>query len=363
MQKKLIMTLLVLSFMQSIAQQKAIVDSISFYGMLRVHLATFDGKVQLQENAPRFGTFLNRKINDDWTVNAKLEFGLHLINGISFNNDANSSAEFVSQPLKKAEVFTARLGYVTIAHKNLGSLSIGKQWGVYYDIGGYTDNFSLFGGSANGIYAGGTDGGWKGTGRADNSIQYRNQWGGFQLGLQTQLFGDYSSYGISGQYSFRNGLTIGTSYNNSEVPDLVKQFVQGIGNQSSNFIAGIKYSKNKWYAAATFSINDDALNTISQDEAIGYSTNGYELSLGYRLQERWSFEAGFNYLDPDDVLETTTNYKLAHFIFGANYFITPDTRVYLMTRISDSQLALDKNEYNVLALGFRYNFDFGKSFR
>lgn len=363
MNKKLILNLLLFSSLLSIAQKKTIVDSLSVYGMLRVQLATFDGKVQLQENAPRIGAFLNRSITKDWSVNAKLEFGLHLINGVSFNNDANSSAEFVSQPFKKVEAFTSRLGYVSLIHKKFGSLSIGKQWGVYYDIGAYTDNFSLFGGSANGIYAGGTDGGWKGTGRADNSIQYRNQWGGFKLGIQTQLFGDYSSYGISAQYAFREGLTIGTSYNNSQVPDLVKQFVQGIGDYSSNFIAGIKYDKNKWYAAATFSINDDALNTISQDEAIGYSTNGYEISIGYRLKDNWSFEAGFNYINPNKDFMMQNEYRLAHYIFGANYFITPNTRVYMMARLSDSKLALNKNEYNVLALGFRYNFDFGKSFR
>lgn len=91
--------------------------------------------------------------------------------------------------------------------------------GVYYDIGAYTDNFSLFGGVSNGINVAGTDGGWKGTGRADNALRYCNRWGNFQLGLQTQLFGDDSSFGISLQYDITKKLTIGAAYNDVKIPD------------------------------------------------------------------------------------------------------------------------------------------------
>jgi predicted porin len=345
-----------------VAQQKPVIDSASFYGMVRVHLAAFDKKIQLQENAPRFGVFLKRDINNNLSLQTKFEYGLHVVNGVNFNNDANSTAEFVSNPLNRADVFTTRLAYIAIVHAKWGSLTIGKQWGVYYDIGAYTDNFSLFGGSANGIYAGGTDGGWKGTGRADNAIQYRNRFGRFEMALQTQLFGDYQSFGISGQYSFNNVLTIGTSYNTAKVQDVARKFVKDIGTYSNNFIAGIKYDKNKWYAAGTFSINDDALNTVSSDSAISYPTNGYEILLGYRVNTKWSLEGGINYIDPDSDLARLNDYRLAHYIFGANYFVTPDFRLYLITRISDSKLAFEKNEFDVFAFGLRYNFNLDKKF-
>jgi predicted porin len=361
--KKWLSLLLVISSLQLKAQNTKILDSISFYGMIRVQLGLFDNKIQLQENSPRIGTDLNRKIDDQWSVNGKIEMGLHFIDGVSFNNDANSSVEFVSDPFSKAEVLSSRLAYVGIQHKKWGSLSIGKQWGVYYDIGAYTDNFSLFGGSAHGIYAGGTDGGWKGTGRADNSIQYRNRWGGFKIGIQTQLFGDTESFGVSGQYDINKNLTIGTAYNTVRISPKIQGFIEGIESNSSNFLAGIKYNNNKYYGAATFSINDDAIAKKDATSAIAAPTNGYEVSLGYIPNKKWSFEGGLNIIDSREAALLNNNkYQLVHYILGTNYFITPKTRLYLVGRYSHSDYAQVKDNYNVLALGFRYNFDYGKKF-
>jgi predicted porin len=361
--KKWISFLLVIFSIQLKAQNPKVLDSISFYGMIRVQLGVFDNKIQLQENSPRIGTDLFRKIDDQWTVNGKIEMGLHFIDGVNFNNDANSTVEFASNPFSKADVLSSRLAYVGIQHKKWGSLSIGKQWGVYYDIGAYTDNFSLFGGSAHGIYAGGTDGGWKGTGRADNSIQYRNRWGGFQLGIQTQLFGDTESFGVSGQYDINKNLTVGTAYNTVKIPHKIQEFVVGIESNSSNFLAGIKYNDGKYYGAATFSFNDDAIAKKDATSVIAAPTNGYEVSLGYITDKRWSFEGGLNIIDSKEATILNNNkYQLMHYILGTNYFITPKTRLYLVGRYSHSDYAQIKDDYNVLALGFRYNFDYGKKF-
>jgi predicted porin len=363
MKRFLSILLLVLSS-QLKAQNTKILDSISFYGMIRVHVGLFDNKIQLQENSPRIGTDLYRKIDAQWTVNGKIEMGLHFIEGVNFNNDANSSFEFVSNPLARTDVLFSRLAYIGMQHKKWGSLSIGKQWGVYYDIGAYTDNLSLFGGSAHGIYAAGTDGGWKGTGRADNAIQYRNRWKNLQLGVQSQLFGDNSSYGVSLQYDINKSITIGASYNDVKIPVEVAQYIEGIGENSANFIAGIRFSKGKYYAAATFSSNDDAFARTGDESVISAPTNGYEMSLGYMPNKRWSFEGGFNIIDSKNNVATldNNNYLLEHFILGTNYFISPKTRIYLVGRFSDSNYARVKDSYNVLALGFRFNFDYGKKF-
>jgi predicted porin len=361
--KKWLSFLLVISSLQIIAQNTKIVDSISFYGMIRVQVGAFDNKIQLQENSPRIGTFLFRKIDDQWSVNGKIEMGLHFVDGVNFNNDANSTVEFVSDPFSKAEVLSSRLAYVGIQHKKWGSLTIGKQWGVYYDIGAYTDNFSLFGGSAHGIYAGGTDGGWKGTGRADNAMQYRNRWGGFQIGIQTQLFGDNESFGISGQYDINKYLTIGTAYNTVNIPSKIQEFVEGIDSSSSNFLVGLKYNNGKYYGSATFSVNDDAIAKRDATSVIAAPTNGYEVSLGYIPTKKWSFEGGLNIIDSKEAtILNNNNYQLMHYILGTNYFITPKTRLYLVGRYSHSNYAQVKDNYNVLVLGFRYNFDYGKKF-
>jgi len=363
MKKGFALVLIILSI-QLEAQNVKVLDSLAFYGMIRVQLGVFNGKLQLQENAPRIGTDLNRKINQDWEVNGKIEFGVHFIEGVNFNNDANSSFEFASDPFSRTDVLFSRLAYIGMQHKKWGSLSIGKQWGVYYDIGAYTDNFSLFGGSAHGIYAAGTDGGWKGTGRADNAIQYRNRWGNFQLGLQSQLFGDSTSYGISAQYYINKNITLGASYNDAIIPDNVSDYVEGIGENSTNFLAGIRFSNGKYYAAATISANNDSFAKTENNGIISAPTNGYEMSLGYVPNKRWSFEGGFNIIDSQNNVETldNNNYILRHFILGTNYFISSNTRLYLVGRYSNSDYARVKDSYNVLALGFRFNFNYGKKF-
>lgn len=342
------------------AQEKKILDSINFYGALPIQVAVFDKKFELQENGPLIGTELYRKLPQAWSVNAKLEFGLHLINGTNFNNSANTSADFIANPFLKREVFASRLAYFGIAHEKYGSLTFGKQWGVYYDIGGYTDNFSLFGGSANGIYAGGTDGGWKGTGRADNAVLYRNNIGPFEVGVQSQLFSGERSFGVSLQYHTKFGLSIGTAYNDGAVVSPVDKFVVDIGTRTTNFIAGAKYEKEKIYGGFTFSANDDAIVVVDTAKAVSFPTYGYELSLGYHLTDKWSFEGGFNLIEERESRTAFAgDYYLFHLILGANYHITPDTKLYLMTRFSSSNNSEYVDDVNAFVFGFKYDFNFG----
>ena len=55
------------------AQKQPIIDSLSFYGKLSVHGALFDDEVQLQQNSPRVGVYLEREIIKDLSVIGKIE--------------------------------------------------------------------------------------------------------------------------------------------------------------------------------------------------------------------------------------------------------------------------------------------------
>jgi predicted porin len=363
MTKKVFILVFTISNLLVFSQEKKVLDSINFYGKISAHAAGFDDKVQLQENAPRLGLQLFKNINSDWSVNGTLELGLQFIKGANFNNDANSATEFLANPVTNPDVFFARLASVSFSHKTWGSLSVGKQWGVYYDIGGYTDAFTLFGGSATGIYAGKTDGGWKGTGRADNSIQYRNKFGGFQFGLQTQLFGDTYGFGASAQYQFPFGLSIGTSYNTVETDQALRDYVINVGDDSSNFIAGIKYKKDKIYAAFNFALNDDSFVILDDETALAFPTYGYETLLGYDPTGKWHFEGGFNMMIEDGTEPYLDGeYRLLQYILGVNYFMNPSTKIYLESRFDDSKYIAEEAKFNVIALGFSYDFNLSKNY-
>lgn len=358
---KNIMILLCLFCSQLKAQDTKILDSISLYGWLREHIAGYDGNIELQDNSPRIGTNIYRKLQNDWYAKARLEYGIHIVQGISFNKDANTAQQLIANPFSTAETFTPRLAIVELGNPKWGSISIGKQWGVYYDIGFYTDKFNLFGGSANGIYSGGTDGGWSGTGRADKAIQYRNKFRNWELSAQTQLNGQTANFGMAVQYFFSTGLAIGSAYNNAKISTSGQFLINDIGKSTNNFISGIKYNKGKYYAAFTTSVNNGDIIVVNDSTILALATNGYEMMLSYELAEKWSIDSGFN-LELAKKYNQNLNghYRLMQYITGINYFITPKTRIYASIRISDSKLVDYPDSLNVYALGYRYEFDFGK---
>lgn len=343
------------------AQSTTILDSISFYGMLREHVTVYDGNVELQDNSPRIGTSIYRKLQNNWYAKAQLEYGVHIVQGVSFNKDANTAQELIANPFVNAATFTPRIATVEMGHPKWGSISIGKQWSVYYDIGFYTDKFNLFGGSANGIYLGGTDGGWSGTGRADKSIQYRNKFQNLEIGLQTQLNGKTQNYGISVQYYFTKNLVFGTAYNNAKISTTAQFLINDIGKNVNNFIAGIKYNKGKLYAGITTSVINGDIIVVNDSTILALKANGYEGIMNYQLNKNWSYDAGFNLEIANKYNQYLGGtYRLLHYIGAVNYFITPKTRIYASMRISDSKFANYLDNINVFALGFRYEFNFEK---
>lgn len=362
--------ILVLLFMASIngfAQDKAIIDSLSFYGKLSVHGAVFDQEMILQQNSPRLGVYLERKIIDDLKVVGDLEFGINMVENNVFNNDANTIVDFASDPFAENEAFVNRLGFVGVSHPKWGSLTIGKQWGVYYDVAGLTDMFTVFGGEATGVYSGNTDGGWKGTGRADNSIVYRNVLNNLNIGVQTQLFNGAQNYGASLLYQFNMGLSLGVAGNITQINNDYAAFISYEREDNTNFIFAASYlKKDKFNVAISYAINQDeftVINTSETDiEIIAYPTHGLELFANYFATPKLEFQLGFNSIhDIEDESFFNGEYKLMHYILGANYYITTKTYAYASARIGDSKFVNNVRDFDVFVLGFAYNFDFNTS--
>ncbi len=342
---------------QVYCQNNTLVDSLSVYGKFSVHGAVFDSKVELQENSPKVGAKVHRKITSEFEVFGGLEYRYHIINGTEFNNDASTPADFINDPFKEIEAFVSRLAFVGFSHDKYGTLSVGKQWGVYYDIASYTDNFTVFGGSSTGVYAGGTDGGWKGTGRADKSIVYRNTLGDFELGGQTQLVGDYINFGLALQYKYKD-LKFGFGWNRAEIQDEFKPFIEDIGEATTNVIGGIQYNTDKWTIGAAIAFNDDEFIRLTDDEVISFPTNGYELFASYKPSAKLEIQGGLNYMGDDgDNPHYEGEYQLLHWIGGVNYYLDKNTFFYTSFRIDNSKSATGATTHNVFLVGFTYNFN------
>jgi predicted porin len=348
-------------------QKKPIIDSLSFYGKLSVHGAIFDDEVQFQQNSPRVGIHLERKLVKDLSIVGKLEYGINIIEGNQFNNDANNIVDFASNPFAKNEAFVNRLGYVGFQHPKWGSLTVGKQWGVYYDVASFTDNFTVFGGEATGVYSGNTDGGWKGTGRADNALVYRNSLKNFDFGVQTQLFNGSQNYGASFVYNFDIGLVLGVAGNIAQINSDFEEFISYERKDNTNLMFSAKYAKkSKFNVALSYAINQDEftiVDTVNNDiEIVAYPTHGIELYANYFIKPKLELQAGFNRIhDIEKDSYFRGDYELIHYVIGANYYITPKTYAYASARIGDSKFVNNTRDYDVFVLGFAYNFNFNKS--
>ncbi|WP_224485138.1 porin [Robertkochia aurantiaca] len=342
------------------AQNIRIIDSIAFNLHLQVHTAYFSGQAELGENVPRFGTLISRKVGNKTSAFGKLEYGLNLARGTQFNNNANSPSEFVSDPFQEPEPFSLRLAYLGIAHEILGAISLGKQWGVYYDVGQFTDNFTVFGSSAADVYAGNTDGGWKGTGRADEAVVYRNRIGKFQIGLQTQLFGSHTNFGSSLTYAFSDRLKAGVAFNHAEIPGNFRQLVNGLNGNSNTFIAGYGYNDDKLYSGLTFAVIEHEYLRIDDETLIAFPVCGVEFLNRYAIHARVKIEGGFNYKwQRGDVAALDENYRLLQFYAGLNYYFGNMFSIYLQGRLDQSRKVVFPNNTDVILLGL--SFDLNKS--
>ncbi|MGL5043315.1 MAG: porin, partial [Plesiomonas sp.] len=83
-----------------------------------------------------------------------------------------------------------RLAFAGLKDDRYGSISYGRNWGVSYDVTGFTDMLPEWGEDTQGYmpeapnnYSGSAPTLF-GNGRSDGVLQYRNSWDGFNLALQ-----------------------------------------------------------------------------------------------------------------------------------------------------------------------------------
>lgn len=103
---KYILVLISIVCSELLAQNTKKLDSVSFYGIFRQHVATYDGNLELQENVPRIGTTIIRNLQKGWYAKVKPEYGIQVVQGVSFNKDANSAQQLIANPFVNDVPFT-----------------------------------------------------------------------------------------------------------------------------------------------------------------------------------------------------------------------------------------------------------------
>jgi predicted porin len=345
------------------------------YGSFRGHFAFYNDGVEFQENGSRIGfEFSVSKKTARFFVASELQMNMFKSN-TTFNASTNLSGGFlVLNQSQTQQVFGTRLGYLGVDLNKFGTISVGKQWSVYYDITGYTDKFNVFGGQASATYVANTDGGGTGTGRADQALIYRNKFGPLLIGAQIQARTATNNefidgYGFSAQLNLSKQLKVGAAFNEAFIEDTVinQHQVLGLTGQPTYLSVGASYNSDKLSLAMVYAheTNGDLTQGYINDSIQGVLTPTVVFNAdGFELYGKYDFGkidalVGYNNYDPH-VQDITTptgqkpvspDFKRHYIILGLEYHPIKGAYFYAEQRISTGKTPLGTDEFDVLTLG------------
>ena len=371
-------------------------NSMSVGGFIDVRIINTQNQTEVVNGTSRINFKIDRKLKQGWKALGLVEWGVNPVGSsdIIYNNRFESIQD---------EFLYNRLGYAGLSHDKYGQITIGKQWGAWYDVVYGTNNSFVWDGNAAGVYTyNKDDGAVNGTGRGDKLIQYRNSYNDLSFTLQAQLknsefytcdvsditeqecetlwnAGDTAAqqvefnytFGVSVTYTPTDMLTLTAGVNRGEF-DLT--YGDGTTQNVEDLIygAGIMWGRvdqKGLYVAANINKNKnhdtDNLGRLIKD-AIGIETfasyrfdNDFRPFIAYNV-----FDAGDDYViqpnfntDPNDV------FKRQFAVIGVHYLIYEDTIAYIEARKDfsdfesndkDQQAQMEQSEDDGIAFGFRY---------
>lgn len=368
---------------QSIDESKDSTElQLKFYGSFRGHFAAYNKEIEIQENASRLG-FEISAIRKGIRYFAGLEMQVNMFrSATSFNLSASTTGGYLQADRNQdRQLLSSRLGYLGADLGKWGTVVLGKQRSIYYDITGYTDRFNVFGGGASATYTAGTDGGYTGTGRADQALTYRNSTGRFSYGAQFQFLNSNNNRWLDGlAFNFqvqlieqlKFGLVVNQSFLN---PSLINsgEFI-GLKGNPRYYAAGVNYRAGNWEIAGLFSKqqNGDAVNGRIIDPVNGISNPvvvfeavGGELYFNYHWK-KVSVLLGGNYYQPDTDIFTSrgerpidATFKRRYIIAGAAYQPFRLLKFYSEARIANGTAAPGSREPSVFTIGIRLDAEGG----
>ena len=178
MQKKLLATVvasLVAGQAMALEVYNDDTTSLSIGGRVGIKAEKAEGSnVGMKNDSSRINFKFAHKLGNGWTGHGVAEWG--------FN--AKDEYDVLGN---KEDTFSNRLGFVAVDHDTYGKITAGKSWSVMHDVNGWTDVYAIGGGKAMGLYNGRVNGDFDGSARADDVLQYRNSFGGLNVGVQYQL--------------------------------------------------------------------------------------------------------------------------------------------------------------------------------
>jgi len=341
--------------------------NIEFYGSVRLHVINnfnIDNEItetKLGDGASRVGLRGEWQMTDNWWIFGRGEGGFDILD--TFTPKAGDEDE--------GKGLTRRLLLGGVDSENL-TATFGKNWSAYYKIAGMTDRFSIFGGSAAGVYNAFTDGGATGTGRADDVLQARVYTSAlralrikpFNLNVQYQngqpiprVEGRHygKSYGVSAWLESQGDNGIGVAFQRNEI-NYDDAFTRGAGIDGDAQALALAFRRygERWYGALVVAWLD---NIETTDQFQYFNGRGAELYTQWEFRDRWWLIAGANWLEPYEDDPEAGEYEVLYAVLGLRYTLDSFNRMlYAEYRIDGGTLWDGSPLKNELTIGFRWDF-------
>ncbi len=341
-------------------------NTLDFYGKVKAeHYMSDNKKTNGDMSYTRIGFKGVTRINDQLSGYGQWEYQYNLNN--SEGSDANSGNK-------------TRLGFAGLRNPVLGSLDYGRNYGVLYDVEGWTDMFPEFGGD--------------GTARADNYMTQRSSglltWrndnffglvDGLRFAVQYQgKNDDYTAnsrtditrqngdgFGASLGYSLGDsGVSLMSAITSSDRTKSQQAGTYGHGDKANSWGTGIKYDANQIYLAAIYTQTSNMTPISGTNRITGTSVTGaankaqnIEVVAQYQFDNGLRPSLGYVQTKGKDIENGIGNTDLVKYIdVGATYYFNKNMSTFVDYKINqlkdDNRLSLNTDD--VVAIGLTYQF-------
>ena len=337
---------------------------VDVYGRFSGHLAFTEDDVDVANNSSRFGIKAEQKLPNGFSVVGQGEWKVNLGQGDTrYNISENPETGLGTLDQTTNQAVTTRLGFLGMRFGRYGALTIGKQWGVYYDVSEWTDRWAVFGARGSSTFNAGTDGGQTGEGRANDAVIYRVALGPLRLGAQAQFLDTRDNVvdGLGGSvvYDFGMGLKAGVAYSHAFL-DFDEPIVGYDGGAAQALTSGVTFDDGGWMISTvnTWTRNHEFILTDSA--TVAYDTLGAELIVGYRFAGILMPYGGIDFAIPRnlDTRFIDPDYGTRDVLGGVRWLFDPKpgSFVYLEGRSGQTRDASGARAEDVVTLGIRFNY-------
>ncbi|EJC9531042.1 porin OmpC [Salmonella enterica] len=286
-----------------------------------------------------------------------------------------------------------RLAFAGLSFGDAGSVDYGRNYGVLYDIGAWTDMLPEFGndsyensdnfmtGRANGLLTYRNNGFFGLVDGLNFALQYQGKndgnnwkgdtWDGTPLSNNSRKIAGQNGdgFGLSATYDAGMGISAGAAYTNSNRTSEQKYRDDG-GNKAEAWTAGLKYDANDVYLAANytqtrnmtwFNIADNS--RIGQDNQKDYDGDFAHKTDNWEIVAQYQFDSGLRpsvaYLQSRARNTGYGDFDLVKYAdVGTTYNFNKNMSAYVDYKINllkaDNPAGL--NTGNIVATGLVYQF-------